>query len=454
MQSPKLPRETATAVAAGIAGTAGCVGAVSVSRRRRLIARRSTRGRAEREEDKEVMQPIIKQHARQLMAQGGKVSGLCCPFCQGGTRHEKSFTLGRSGQWILYRCWRANKCGHSGGFNINEFIDGARDEAKADKGERAPEPEPLPELDIDACLERLESGKYECHAVSTGWPNVDKLYRAIPGEVTIVVGAPGSGKSEWLLSLTMNLAEQQGWRFLHCALEAETRSLTLTLLEKRLRRQKKDFSCPASEKTHQYMLDKAYQFLDNHYAIFGAGNPNVTVEKILATMKEEAQSDRGIHGVIIDPYNYLARDAADAKALETAYVSKLMGQLKSVAAELNVAVWIVVPPVKQSTWLDERPSINDAMGSANWYNKCDTGIALHRPRDEEGGLTNLLEVHVEKTRNRELNVGMATLEYAAKTCSYIPHSEEETGREKVVVAGRRSQRPRAHSPSKEPVAAR
>ena len=35
----------------------------------------------------------------------------------------------------------------------------------------------------------------------TGWPGLDKFYRVVPGEVTVITGVPGSGKSEWLLSL-------------------------------------------------------------------------------------------------------------------------------------------------------------------------------------------------------------------------------------------------------------
>jgi twinkle protein len=44
----------------------------------------------------------------------------------------------------------------------------------------------------------------------TGWPSIDKLYTVAPGQLTIITGWPGSGKSEWLDALLVNLMHQ-GW---------------------------------------------------------------------------------------------------------------------------------------------------------------------------------------------------------------------------------------------------
>ena len=44
---------------------------------------------------------------------------------------------------------------------------------------------------------------------------------------------PNSGKSEWLDALTINLAEQQGWRFAVCSMEKRPRDHARQLLEKR-----------------------------------------------------------------------------------------------------------------------------------------------------------------------------------------------------------------------------
>src|SRR5690349_14029646 len=48
---------------------------------------------------------------------------------------------------------------------------------------------------------------------STGWRAVDALYTVPLGQWTLVTGTPGSGKSEWLDALMVNLAKQGDWHF-------------------------------------------------------------------------------------------------------------------------------------------------------------------------------------------------------------------------------------------------
>eukprot|EP00439_Symbiodinium_sp_Y106_P069823 s516_g12.t1 len=71
-----------------------------------------------------------------------------------------------------------------------------------------------------------------CRGVTTGWASLDRLYRPVRGEVTVVTGTPGSGKSEFLFSLALNLAMTHGWRF-HCVpFEHKHKDWTFQLLEK------------------------------------------------------------------------------------------------------------------------------------------------------------------------------------------------------------------------------
>ncbi len=46
----------------------------------------------------------------------------------------------------------------------------------------------------------------------TGWRTIDAHYTVAPGQFTVITGWPGSGKSEWLDALLVNLS-RQGWRF-------------------------------------------------------------------------------------------------------------------------------------------------------------------------------------------------------------------------------------------------
>jgi len=47
---------------------------------------------------------------------------------------------------------------------------------------------------------------------STGWKTLDPHYTVAPGQLTVVTGWPGSGKSEWLDGLLVNLSRDD-WKF-------------------------------------------------------------------------------------------------------------------------------------------------------------------------------------------------------------------------------------------------
>ena len=54
---------------------------------------------------------------------------------------------------------------------------------------------------------------------STGFDNLDELYTVAEGMLTVVTGIPGSGKSEFVDQLMINLARKSGWRFAVCSFE-------------------------------------------------------------------------------------------------------------------------------------------------------------------------------------------------------------------------------------------
>ena len=47
---------------------------------------------------------------------------------------------------------------------------------------------------------------------TTGWNSLDSHYTVLPGQITIVTGWPGSGKSEFVDALLVNLSHK-GWKF-------------------------------------------------------------------------------------------------------------------------------------------------------------------------------------------------------------------------------------------------
>lgn len=250
--------------------------------------------------------------------------------------------------------------------------------------------------------------------VSTGWDSVDRHYRIVPGELTVVTGKPGSGKSEWLISMLLNVAESSGWRFMIFEFEASARTINVQLLEKRLARPFK--------RIEESQLDGAFEWLDEHIRLGSSGYDSPMLEDVLALARAEVKS-KGIRGIMIDPYNYLLRTGTDAERFETYFVSGLLSKLKRFATETGCHVWIVAHPAKSSAWASEKVTLYDIAGSANWFNKCDMGIVVHRQsvefKDGEHILTNRIELCVEKVRNKEAGcLGTVELIFDGSSRSY------------------------------------
>jgi len=57
----------------------------------------------------------------------------------------------------------------------------------------------------------------------------------VPGELTVVSGVPNSGKSEWLDSIAVNLAERFNWSIAFASMEKLVWDHGRQLIEKRIR---------------------------------------------------------------------------------------------------------------------------------------------------------------------------------------------------------------------------
>jgi twinkle protein len=124
----------------------------------------------------------------------------------------------------------------------------------------------------------------------------------------------------------------------------------------------------------------------------------------------------GATGLVIDPYNEIEH-RRPPQMTETEYVSQLLAKLKRFASNHGVHVWIVAHPTKMQPDRNGKmpvPTLYDVSGSANWLNKCDLGIVVHRDFE-----TSQAEIHVQKVRDNWIGQpGQVTLNYHRATGRY------------------------------------
>ena len=246
--------------------------------------------------------------------------------------------------------------------------------------------------------------------LSTGWPSLDSHYAVVPGLWTVVTGYPGSGKSEWVDALCLNLAEMHGWRFVFYSPENQPQQLHLAkLMEKRTG--KPFFDGPTERLNRDDMLE-AMEWLQDRFAFIKQEEGPKTIEEILDTcfawINHSGRNNPA--GIVIDPWNEIDHHQP-GNLTESQYISKTLTTIRQFARNTNCHIWIVAHPklVAKEDGKRPVPSLSDISGGAMWWNKADFGIVVHRDQSEN---STDVQVHIQKCRFRHMGKqGMVVLKW-------------------------------------------
>lgn len=252
--------------------------------------------------------------------------------------------------------------------------------------------------------------------LSTGWLAIDELYTVRTGEMTIITGIPGSGKSNWLDALAVNLFKVHDWRFCFCSPENwPVQRHAASIMEKIV---EKPFAASRANVARMDRDETAYALavMEGAFNFIMLGDDDMTLESVLAKARA-AIFRHGVKGVVLDPWNEFEHNRP-AGLSETEYISQALSKVRRFARVNDVHVWIVAHPTKlhkdKDTGEYPVPTLYDISGSAHWYNKADNGITVYRRMDAD-----LTDIYVGKIRFREVGQrGKATLAYCRDTGTY------------------------------------
>lgn len=309
-------------------------------------------------------------------------------------------------------CWRVEW--PSGSKDANDYL---IQFGKVSLAERCRKPKPWPiegvfEVEDYAAevIRLFQEGR--ARGVSTGLPSVDNLYTVVPGQLTTVTGVPNHGKSEFIDQLMVNLAKKQGWSFGICSFENDPPNHISKLVEKWI--QLPFWDGPTMRMT-SWNLEKAMSEINEvFHFIRSDGDEAPTLDWILAKARILVMRF-GIRGLAVDPYNEIEHRRPD-NMTETEYVSHMLSRLKRFAVAHDLHIWFVAHPAKLKVEKGKTPvpTLYDISGSANFVNKTDCGLAIHR--GDENGTT---DVYVRKVRFKWVGQqGKATLGYDKVTGVY------------------------------------
>lgn len=251
----------------------------------------------------------------------------------------------------------------------------------------------------------------------TGWPSVDRHYSVSEGQLTIVTGWPGSGKSEWLDALLVNLSHQ-GWRFAVFSPENRPQELHVAKLMEKFSGM--PFGAgPTQRMGHADVLD-CMNVINGRFGFMDSDNGDaLSVQSIIeAATPWLAQHQQDKRGLVIDPWNELEHWRPKGIA-ETEYISQQLSHVRNWARLTNVHVWIVAHPQKVARENGRLPVPRPDMisGSQHWWNKADNAITVWRNMEEPDSQD--VEIHVQKVRFKHIGrPGLVTLRYDRVTGRY------------------------------------
>lgn len=265
--------------------------------------------------------------------------------------------------------------------------------------------------DFEQSLDALfENGMQK--GVTIGHECFDRLCSFETKRLCVVTGIPGSGKSEFIDEIAERLNMRYEWRFAYFSPENEPLAYHASKLIEKFTGKK--FS-------KQYLGYGEYKQVKEHLEqdfFFISPKNDFRLETILEKAKYLVRR-KGIKVLVIDPYNRLEDESEGRNGTE--YISRQLDRLTNFAQQNDILVILMAHPTKLPKNKDgvvEVPTLYDISGSANFFNKADFGIVVHRNRIED-----VTEVYVQKVKFRHLGeCGTAVFKYNINNGRYCPYT--------------------------------
>lgn len=249
---------------------------------------------------------------------------------------------------------------------------------------------------------------------SAGIGEFDRLLTFYPGQLTVVTGIPGSGKSEFVDWIMASLAKKSGWNWGICSFENPPEFHVTKLAEKFVNKSFA-FRKDPNDRMNTNEFGYAIGMIDKHFKFVNISMVDVTMDGLIAKATELVKR-YGINGLLFDPWNCIEHKFTGEN--ETKYVLECLNKLIIFLDKYKVHGILVAHPTKlqkdKSTGKYEVPTLYNISGSAHFFNRTHNGFSIWRDFS-----TNMVDVHVQKVKWSWLGTpGVATYQFDTMTRMY------------------------------------
>lgn len=258
------------------------------------------------------------------------------------------------------------------------------------------------------------------NGMPTGYKSGDRQFDehlgCMPGELTMVTGIPGHGKSIYLDQISIGLCINEDWKFGVCSPESHPMSFYFTRLIKRLVGKK--FS---KFNIDENMLMLAKDWVKDRYNLIKPDD-GYSLDSILNSAKSLVLR-KGIKGLILDPWNRIENTKPNGMQ-EGEWVVQCLVKIITFAQKTGVHVFLVAHPTKMPKVADGSnfivPNLYSISGSAHFFNMTQNGFTIFRNM-----ATDMTEVHFQKVKWEHLgHTGIATYLYNSENARFYEPGDD------------------------------
>ncbi len=203
-----------------------------------------------------------------------------------------------------------------------------------------------------------------------GIPGMEDMLKLFPGELCVVTGPTGHGKSTVLLGILGHLA-QCGLKIGLAAFEADYHEDILPWYETWL----------YGENTNEQTKADTEKWLEENFVFISHEIEPLQAHASIEWAISQAQDAKGRHGIdvlVIEPWNKLQHRRAKGEN-EADYTCRALAELRNYARTYNVICIVSAHPTKDAGKEGEAPGEYDIHGGAHWGNASDHVVIVYRP---------------------------------------------------------------------------
>lgn len=267
---------------------------------------------------------------------------------------------------------------------------------------------------LDVKYDRIEQG------LRLGIEEIDEWVRFKRGNFNICVGHANTGKTTVILFMMLAYALKHDLRWLIFSSENTDYSVARKLLEFKAGK--------PIQKISDSQIDEHLHWIDSHFKI-------MQVDKIYNArlLMEEAKAIKNAwnyDGILIDPYNSLAKDPALLRSVGGhEYDYQIASEMRLFCKENNVSMWLNTHAVTEAlrkthdkdhefAGLPRPCGMADIEGGGKWGNRADDVLSIHRYTGHAERWM-YSDLHVKKVKETETG-GRPTVDDAPISMRMMP----------------------------------